>query len=90
MKVEAKNRNPGKELNFKQYKTLFKSLKKESMKNCYIIQILLIHANIIHKKPLGVMKEISENIRVNKLPFPSFITVKNINIRQKRNCGNVE
>ena len=77
MKVETKNRNPGKELNFKQYKTLFKSLKEESMKNCYIIQILLIHTNIIHKKPWGVMKEISENIRVNKLPFLSFITVKN-------------
>ena len=47
MKVEMKNMNRGKELNFKQYKTLFKSLENESKKNCYIIQILLIHTNII-------------------------------------------
>ena len=30
-----KNRNPEKELHYKQYKTLFGSLKKKSKKNCY-------------------------------------------------------
>ena len=30
-----KNRNPEKELNYKQYKTLFKSLKKKLKKNYY-------------------------------------------------------
>ena len=30
-----KNRNPEKGLNYKQYKTLFKSLKKKSKKNYY-------------------------------------------------------
>ena len=32
---DLKNRNPEKELNYKQYKTLFDSLKKKSKKNYY-------------------------------------------------------
>ena len=43
-----RDKNPEKELNYKQYKTLFESLKKKSKKT--IIKILLIHTNIISKK----------------------------------------
>ena len=34
-KKNLKNRNPEKELNYKQYKTLFEYLKKKSKKNYY-------------------------------------------------------
>ena len=43
-----KNRSPEKEPNYKQYKTLFESLKKNQRK--IIVQILSIHTNIISKK----------------------------------------
>ena len=82
-----KNRNPEKELNYKQYKILFGSLKKKSKKNYYSDLINSHKYNI--KKTWNIMKEIIGNKRVTNFPLPNFITVKNRNIRQKRNCGNI-
>ena len=82
-----KNRNPENELNYKQYKTLFESLKKKSKKNYYSDLIDSYKYNI--KKTWDIMKEIIGNKRVTNAPLPNFITVKNRNIRQKRNCRNI-
>ena len=51
-----KDRNPEKELNYKQFKTLFESLKKKSKKNYYSELINSYKHNI--KKTWYVMKEI--------------------------------
>ena len=55
-KIFLKDRNPEKELNYKQYKTLFKSLKKKSKKNYYSELINSYKYNI--KNTWYVMKEI--------------------------------
>ena len=36
------------------------------------------------------MKEIVGNKRVTNAPLSNFITVKNRNIQQRRNCGNIQ
>ena len=54
-----KNRNPEKEPNYKQYKTLFESLKKKSKKNYYSDLIDSCKYNI--KKMWHVMKKIIGN-----------------------------
>ena len=77
-----KNRNPEKELNYKQYKTLFESLKKKSKKNYYSYLIDLHKHNI--KKTRNIMKEIIGNKRVTNAPLPNFITVKNREIFEKK------
>ena len=77
-----KNRNPEKELNYKQYKTLFESLKKKSKKNYYSDLIDSYKYNI--KKTWAIMKEIIGNKRVTNAPFPNFITVKNREIFDKK------
>ena len=76
-----KNRNPEKELNYKQYKTLFESLKKKSKKNYYLDLIDSHKYNI--KKTWNIMKEIIGNKRVTNAPLPNFITVKNREIFDK-------
>ena len=70
-----RNRNPEKELNYKQYKTLFESLKKKSKKNYYSDFVNSYKYNI--RKTWEVMKEIIGNKRVTNVPLPNFITVKN-------------
>ena len=70
-----KNRNTEKELNYKQYKTLFDSLKKKSKKNYYSDLIDSYKNNI--PKTRDVMKEIIGNKRVTNALLPNFITVKN-------------
>ena len=82
-----KNTNPEQELNYKQYETLFESLKKKSNKNYYPDLIDSYNYNI--KKTCDVMKEIIGSKRITNAPLPKFITEKQRNIRQKRNCGNV-
>ena len=82
-----KNRNTEKDLNYKQYKILSESLKKKSNKNYYSDLIDSYKYNI--KKTWNVMKKIIGNKRVTTAPLPNFITVKNRNIWQKRNCGNI-
>ena len=77
-----KNRNPEKELNYKQYKTLFESLKKKLKKNYYSGLINLHKYNT--KKTWDIMKEISGNKRVTNAPLPKFITVKNREIFDKK------
>ena len=69
------DRNPEKELNYKQYKTLFESLKKKPKKNCYSDLINSYKYNI--EKAWDVMKEIIGNKRVTNAHLPNFITVKN-------------
>ena len=54
-----KNRNPEQEPNYKQYQTLFESLKKKSKKNYYSDRINSYKYNI--KKTWHVMKEIIGN-----------------------------
>ena len=71
----SKNRNPEKELNYKQYKTLFESLKKKSRKNYY--SDLIDSCKYKIKNTWNAMKEIIGNKRVTNAPLPSFITVKN-------------
>ena len=77
-----KNRNPEKELNYKQYRTLFESLKKKSKKNYYLGLIDSHKYNI--KKTWNIMKEIIGNKRVIHGPLPNFITVKNREIFDKK------
>ena len=77
-----KNRNPEKELNYKQYKTLFESLKKKSKKNYYSDLTDSNKYNI--KKTWNIMKEIIGNKRVTNAPLPNFITVKNREIFDKK------
>ena len=77
-----KNRNPEKELNYKQYKTFFESLKKKSKKSYYSDLIDSCKYNI--KKTWDVMKEIVGNKSVTNAPLPNFITVKNREIFDKK------
>ena len=77
-----KNRNPEKDLKYKQYKTLFESLKKKSKKNYYSDLIDSYEYNI--KKTWDIMKEIIGNKRVTNAPLPNFITVKNREIFDKK------
>ena len=78
-----KNRNPEKELNYKQYKTLFESLKKKSKKN-YYSDLIDSHKHDI-KNTCNIMKEIIGNKkRVTNAPLPNFITVKNREIFDKK------
>ena len=70
----SKNRNPEKQLNYKQNKTLFESLKKKSKKTYYSDLIDSCKYNI--KNPWYAIKEIMRNKRVTNAPLPSFITVK--------------
>ena len=76
-----KNRNPEKELNYKQYKILFESLKKKSKKNYYSD---LIDSQKYIKKTWNIRKEIIGNKRVSNVPLPNFITVKNREIFDKK------
>ena len=73
--------------NYKQYKTLFEFLKKKSKENYYSDLMDSYKYNI--KTTWDIMKEIIGNKRVTNAPLPNFITVKNRNIRRKRNCGNI-
>ena len=77
-----KNRNPEKELNYKQYKTFFESLKKKSKKNYYSDLIDSHKYNI--KKTWNIMKEIIGDKRVTNAPLPNFITVKTREIFDKK------
>ena len=77
-----KNRKPEKELNHKQYKTLFESLKKKSKKNYYSDLIDSYKYNI--KKTWDIMKEIIGNKRVTNSSLSNFITVKNREIFDKK------
>ena len=77
-----KNRNPEKELNYKQYKTLFEFLKNKSKKNYYSDLTDSYKYNI--KKTWDTMKEIIESKRVTNAPYPNFITVKNREIFDKK------
>ena len=77
-----KNRNPEKELNYKQYRTLFESLKKKSKENYYPGLIDPHKYNI--KKTWNIMKETIGNKRVTLAPLPNFITVKNREIFDKK------
>ena len=76
-----KNRNPEKELNYKQYKTFFESLKKKSKKSYYSDLIDSCKYNI--KKTWDVMKEIIGNKSVTNAPIHNFIMVKNREIFDK-------
>ena len=76
------NRNPEKEVNYKQYKTLFECLKKKSKKNYYSNLIESHKYNI--KKTWKILKEIIGNKRVTNAPFPNFVTVKNREILHKK------
>ena len=76
----VKNRNAEKELDYKQYKALLKSLKNQRKT---VTKILLIHVNIL-LKTWDVMKEIignkrmtNWNKRITNVSLPNFITVKN-------------
>ena len=62
-----KNRIPEKELNYKQYKTLFESTKKKSNKNYYSDLIDSYKYNI--QKTWDVMKETME---IQESPMPLF------------------
>ena len=77
-----KNRSPEKELNYKQYKTLFESLKKKSKKN-YYSELIGLHKHDV-KNTWSIMKEIIGNTRVTNAPLPNFITVKNREIFDKK------
>ena len=77
-----KSTNPEKELNYKQNKTLFESLKKKSYKNCY--PDLLDSDKYNNKKKLDVMKETIGNKSVTNTPLPNFATVKNREIVDKK------
>ena len=77
-----KNRNPEKELNYKQYKILFESLKKKSKKN-YCSYLIDSYKYSI-KKTWDVMKEITGSKRVSNISLPNFIKVKNREIFDKK------
>ena len=77
-----KNMNPEKELNYKQYKTLFESLKNKFKKNYHSDLIDSYKYNI--KKAWDIMKEIFGNKRVTNAPLPNFITVKSREIFDKK------
>ena len=77
-----KNRNPEKELNYKQYKILFESLKKKSKKN-YCSYLVDSYKYSI-KKTWDVMKEITGSKRVANISLPNFIKVKNREIFDKK------
>ena len=78
---DLKNRNPEKELNYKQYKTLFDSLKKKSKKNYYSDLIDLYKYDI--KKTWHFMKENIGKKKVTNDLLPNFFTVKNREIFDK-------
>ena len=83
-----KNRNPVNELNYKQYKTFFKSLKNKSKKNYYSGLIDSYKYNI--KKNVGCYEINYWKQKSHQCPFSQFYHVeKQINIPQKGNCGNV-
>ena len=77
-----KNRNSENELNYKQHKTLFKSLKKKSKKNYCSDLIDSYKCNM--KKTWNVTKEIIGNKRVTNAPLPNFIKVNNRGIFNKK------
>ena len=77
-----KNRNPEKELNYKQYKILFESLKKKSKKN-YCSYLVDSYKYSI-KKTWDVMKETTGSKRVSNISLPNFIKVKNREIFDKK------
>ena len=77
-----KSSNPEKELNYKQYKTLFESLKKKSKKIYY--PDLIDSGKNKNKKTWDVMKEIIGNKRVTNAPLPNFMTEKNREIFDKK------
>ena len=74
--------NPEKKLNCKQYKTLFESLKNKSKKNYYSDIIDSYKYDI--KKTWDIIKEIIGNKRVTNDSLSNFITVKNIEIFDKK------
>ena len=76
-----KNRNPGNERDYKQYKTIFQSLKKRSKKNYYSD---LIDSYKYDKKIWDAIEEIIRNKGVTNAPLPNFITVKNREIIDKK------
>ena len=76
-----KNRNPETELNYKQYKTLFKSLKNKSKKN-YYSDLIDSHKHV--KNTWNILKEIIGNKRVTNSPLPNFIILKNREILNKK------
>ena len=71
-----------KELNYKQYKTFFESVKKESRKNYY--SDLIDPDKYNARKTWVVIKEIIGNKRVANVPFSNFIIVKNRKIFEKK------
>ena len=73
-----KDKNPEKELNYKQYKSLSESLKNKSKKNYYSDLINSYKYNI--KITWDVMKEIIGDKRVTNTSLPNAVTVKNRNI----------
>ena len=77
-----KNRNPEKELNYKQYKPLLQSLKKESKENYYSDLIDSCKYNI--KKNVRSYDRNTGNKRVTNASLPNFITVKNREIFDKK------
>ena len=87
MKFFLKNRNPEKELNYKQYKTLLESLKKKSKKSYYSDLIDSYKYNIYIKK-MGCYESYWKQ-KSHQCPFSQFDHgEKQRNIRQKRNCEN--
>ena len=73
-----KDKNPEKELNYKQYKSISESLKNKSKKNYYSDLINSYKYNI--KITWDVMKEIIGDKRVTNTSLPNAVTVKNRNI----------
>ena len=82
-----KNRNSENELNYKQHKTLFKSLKKKSKKNYYSDLIDSYKCNM--KKTWNITKEIIGNKRVTNARLPNFIMVKNREIFDKKEIAEI-
>ena len=81
-------RNPEKELNYKQYKTIFESMIKKSKKNYY--PDLIDSDKLNNKKTWDFMREIIGNKTVSNAPLPNFITVKSREIfDKKRIYGNI-
>ena len=78
-----KDRSPGKELNYKQCKILFESLKKKKSKRNYYSHLIDLYKYNINKT-WDVMKEIIGNKRVTNAPLPNFITLKNREIFDKK------
>ena len=76
-----KNRNPGNERDYKQYKTIFQSLKKRSKKNYYSD---LIDSYKYDIKIWDAIEEIIRNKRVTNAPLLHFITLKNREIFDKK------